>query len=330
MSKEGGSSISKRDLKKDSFQGRVAGVLGDRDGPPPSSQVKKGQSLGPVEGPSPDSGQSKVLDPAMMEKLKREIALKAESTRRKSLLAGEEVSSPKGESGEKGIVQIAKDNFAPENLEDAGPGTQNAVMESLRQKTLFSEKSPEPKVGAGEPIPVDPYKWLKSIKDCGQAFDLFRARYVPFGPYSELTSDRKQDVDGAIRILCNGRFSQCEFEICGIPKKGEDTRDPEIIRADYVEQLAARNKIQADLVQAARKASKGKKGAWRRFSLEQLSDPGEAVSESVPRDESEASVEEGKNSSIRSRKNRKKRLNKSKQYQKDLRDKIRRKQRYGS
>jgi len=246
----------------------MAGALGDGGRLPVDTQAEKGQSLGLVADPSLNSGQSKELDPAVVEKLKREIALKAEATRKKSLLSGKEISSPQGGSNQNEPVRSSKEDFAPENLEAAKPGTQNAVMESLRQKTLFSEDSPEPKVEAGEQIPVDPYNWLKSIQECDQAFDLFRARYVPFGPYSELTLERKQDVDGAIQILCGTRFSRCEFDLCGIPKKGEDTRDSEIIRAEYVELVAARNQARADIVKAARKESKGKKSTWRRFSLE--------------------------------------------------------------
>jgi len=284
LSKGGSNSVSDRDSKKDRFQGRMAGALGEGGVLPANKpEVKKGQSLGIVGSPSADLQKSKELDPSVMEKLKKEIALKAEFTRRKSLLAGEEVSSPQGGLNENQSVRNSNEDFAPEGLEASKPGTQDAVMESLRQKTLFSEDSPKPKVEEGEQVPVDPYEWLKSIKECDKAFDFFRARYAPFGPYSELTLERKRDVDGAIRILCGAEFSQCKFDLCGIPRKGEDTRDPDIIRAEYVELLAARNSTRADIVKAGRKESKGKKRTWRRFSLEERpGSPGSGEKQATP------------------------------------------------
>ncbi len=219
---------------------------------------------------------ARAIDAGVAERLRREITLKAESTRRKKLLA-------KAEKVDKNqTVSRSEEGFSLENVKPVEPTTAGAVLDDLRQKNRFRDKGRAGEAALRNKLDVeasrDPYLWLSSIAGCEQALDLFRARYAPFGPYSQLAKEQKQNVDGAVRILCGEAFKHCDYSICSTSNGGKVSFDPKLMKEKYNTLLKSREKTRKKLLQAgSNKKSKGDN--WQRFSLEESSSSVETIDE---------------------------------------------------
>ena len=100
---------------------------------------------------------------------------------------------------------------------------------------------------------------------------LFRARFAPFGPYSQLNDQQKHEVDKTIGFLC-GNHSSCGFNFCSAKRTQPDS---EKMLAKYNDRLKLKLKA-LESFQSKTPDSSPRPVSWKRFTLE--------VSHSTPKE----------------------------------------------
>jgi hypothetical protein len=115
------------------------------------------------------------------------------------------------------------------------------------------------------------YDWLGADNSCEGMLGLFRARFAPFGPYSQLNDQQKHEVDKTIRFLC-GNHSSCGFNFCSAKKAQPDSGK---MLAKYNDRLKLKLKA-LESFQSKTPDSSPRPVSWKRFTLE--------VSHSTPKE----------------------------------------------
>jgi len=103
----------------------------------------------------------------------------------------------------------------------------------LLPQTSWSDEGQEPKLPA----------WLGDVLDCSQLRNEIRTRYSGVGKFSQLPSEKKDELRVVLDVTCSERFKHCSFSNCrrsqeevredtGLKSSGEEAEKSELATAN--------------------------------------------------------------------------------------------------